>query len=511
MKIRVLIFTSAISVVVAMIVYSWWNANNSLGGPESNIELPPPLELPVTSSSITVPVRIPLNLIGALLDDSVPYSFSSDPEVQEDELDATVSWQLTRSDISLAGRDDLLHGNATLTGRARLTGYAGPVEISEEVTMRGQVTLALRPTLHEDWVLLPQDLTLDYNLSEADIDVSITRLVTRPAIELINVVVGWIPFFGDKIKQVARQTEEIIEDVTTIPISVRSLAREYLDEEIAQLERTLRETVFELNDLQNIAESSWNHLCGFFPLENELWIEASPLQFRVSQLNIEEDTIVAHLGLDVQTRVVSEVTQNQCPFNAVLDIEQLQPGSFEFALPAELDYGWFKELLAQQVVGLTFGDSISIGINDVSVQPDRSALLATLDVTVRSNEGIRFNGESEVHAWFIPTLLADGSAIILEDVRLDALSRDFLLAVLGEIGEPLIANALEGYRIDLGPTYDWIESEAVKFLRSFASNEIDVEGELEEVFIESLQIGPTHIQLVGKARGSLVMDVQLAP
>ena len=463
---------------------------------------------PTTNSSITVPITIPLHILDTLVNEEIPCAFSSDPNVQDDIIDITTSWNLNRSNISLSATDKALSGNTTLKGKAKIRGHAGRASVSEDINLRGEVSLAFQPKLGENWQIIPQDLTLDYELEKAQINLSVVRHVVKPVTKVVKEIIDWIPFVGKKISETIETVEEEVEEATTIPISVRTIVRKYLDPKFVKYKDELPKKISNLGEIRNIAEKTWEKLCLSVPIGEGLWLETRPVQFRSAHPSLHGDFIRMQLGLNIETRILSDKTEPICPFNENLLIESQRSASMVIALPAKINYDTVETGLEALVVGKSFGDVTTVSVEALSLQSYPKTLLMKLDVTIGNGGWFNKRASGYLYVWAEPRLSNDKTSIMLHNVRLDTDSRNALIAIFGEISEPLFLSALKSYSFNLNPIYNRLKSKANETMDALSSSENNIDGQIMEVYIDTLDLGPKHLHLVGMARGLIAIKLQ---
>ncbi len=451
---------------------------------------------PTAVSSLNVPITVPIVLLTDLANDAIPRDFSSQPTVQDDLLDITASWQLRRADVQLSVQDNQLQGRTTLTGSATLRGHAGSASVSEDIDFRGDVYLGFEPQLSSDWNLIAHDLQLDYRLDEATVAISAVTVLTRAVSE----IAGWIPGVDEILEE--------IEKITEVSVSLRTLAADYLDPEIEELRKKLATDVADLDILRSPAVAAWGAFCRVEPITEGLWLWSKPVQFRAAQPDLSETHFLAHLGLDIELRVLSDPIQPDCPFSDTLVIESSRPAIIDLAVPSEISYHTLNAALQDALVGKSVGEAVSIEAKAIKLMPDRDALLLALDLTVSTDGWFRTRAAGTIYVWAVPTLSDDLNSIRLDQVRLDTASKNSLVGLFGETAEPLILEELTNYSFDLSSTYRSMESRGSAALNALSSNEYLVAGEIAQVRVDTMHVGPTALHVLGRVSGELAVELQ---
>ncbi len=470
-------------------------------------DIPPSLSLPATVSSLNVPVIIPVDTLDDLADQVTPSSFSSQPAFQKDDLDITVNWHLNRTDIALSVEDNKLHATTRLTGRATIRVHAGPASVSENIDLRGSASIAFEPRVQNDWRMIAHDLDLSYDLDKALVKLPMARIVTEP-IETVVEAIRWVPIIGAVAEETTKIVLRPVKKITEIQISVRTKVREYLDPEIQKLQKDLAKKFANLNVLRPMAIATWNDLCRARPITDRLFLQTTPVRFRSAQPVLRKDHILTQLGVDIEMRISPHSSEPVCPFADALVLEPIRPGSIAVALPAEIDYGTVQTALNALLTGKSFGDAITVRVDSVALQPARAALLLTLNVTVATKGWFNKRAAGALYVWAVPRLATDRRSIILDNVRLDTESEDALVALFGEIGEPLFLRKLRTYSFDLDPTYRNIKSQANTALNTLSSDKYAVDGQITKVLVYALQLGPTGVHVVGVASGEVAVELR---
>ena len=468
-----------------------------------SIEAPPPATVappipaaPTAVSSLNVPVTAPIVLLTELTNDALPPVFSSEPAVQNDLLDITASWQLRRADVQLSVQGNQLRGRTTLTGSATLRGHAGPASVSEDIDFRGDVFLGFEPLLLSDWSLSAHDLQLSYRLDEATVTISVVTVLTRTVSDLA----GWIPGVDELLEE--------FEKITEVPVSVRTLAASYLDPEIEELRQELAADVANLDILRPPAVAAWSAFCRVEPITEGLWLESKPVQFRAAQPELSETHLLAHLGLDIHLRILSDPVQPDCPFSDTLVIEPARPASIDLAVPSEINYHTLETALQDALVGESVGETVSIEANAITLMPDLDALLLAVDVTVSTDGWFDTRAAGTIYVWAVPTLSGDQDSIRLDQVRLDTASQNALVDLFGETAEPLILEKLTNFSFDLSNTYRSVESRGSAALNALSSNQYLVAGEIADIRVDTMHVGPNALHVVGLVSGELAVELQ---
>ena len=386
------LIVSIAALATAIVAITWYLSQTTVTL-DPRIPKSEPLAMPAPPPSlttVTVPISIRLPVIRSFLDNKIPSIFAGSSKTEVvDKLDMTASanWHLTRSALLLSGEEGKLNGTIKLTGPVRVAAHLGPACTSATVNLRGSISVSAQPNLREDWHLIVPDLQLHATLNDALVYVSlpVTRMVPIEVIDKIPIVKD-LPLIGailSGFKKVVRTVLKPVEDITKFPVSVRSIVRKYLEPEITDLRDDMVTDIASADFLRKSAEKYWSRLCTSVPIETGLWLQIKPIHARVLQPRISENRILLQLGIDAETQVVSKHTEPSCPFPEFLTLESSGSGRIDINLPAEVDYLVIRKGLSDLLVGNSFGDVVSVRVNDViEVGAVGGSLMLGLAVTV---------------------------------------------------------------------------------------------------------------------------------
>ena len=449
---------------------------------EPKAETPPLPPLKAQQSKITLPVSIPIDAVRDILEQTVPgeqsgheaYKERIDILIGSTSVDITIDWKVNRNDFEVTGDNDTLRAKAGVSGQATVRAkYKGP-SASADLTIQGSASLAARPRLNSNWYLTTPELSMGIRLKRA------------------------------KVK------------VGPVSVSARGKIQPKLNSLAVEQSKNIERKIVEDDSLKTAAKANWEKFCRSVSLGSNtgLWLEIKPVAARTAQPRINNENISLQLGLDAETRIVTKETNPDCPFPEELFIEAPQRGHIEIVLPVEIDYLTLETALENEIAGKTFGKDISVRVETVSVRPHSGSLLLKAEVAVQVADGGWFDARAEGTLYLLaqPQLVADSQMITLTDVQLDTASRDVLVATIGEAVEPLLLRVLEGRTpLDLEPKYREIRDRANAALRAFSSDDLSVDGEIEDVRLTSVDVGPDRLRVVANARGRVAVVVRKIP
>ena len=434
-------------------------------------------------------------------------------------LNATIDWNLSRSTLRVTGGNNTLNGSVDIGGPVSAAVNLGLERISARVNLQGRVAVTARPQLREDWRLTTPDLELGVTLNEASLPLSlpITRMVPFEVVAEIPIIRD-IPLIGEiisGIRRVVRTVTRPIEQITTVDISVRGVVQEHLDPEISELRNEIRTDIRNADFLREAAEQAWGSLCLQASLAPDVWLQVRPLYARAAQPQITEEGILLQLGIDAETQVsTSDTTPNAqtCSFPDTLSIEALRPANIEINLPARLDYEVLQRALSDHLVGQTFGDLVSVIVDDVvQVRAAGKSLLVQINVTLRTSGWWSTQAAGTLYVLAEPYLDAESQRLRFLDVSLETASRNALVAAVGEASEPLVENLIEGYDYDLSSTYAELRNTANAALGALSSDDLVLDGGLEDVRFARLDVGTQYLRLLATARGQITATIARIP
>ncbi len=429
-------------------------------------------------SRATIPVSVPIAAVGEALERKTPRqeSGSRKNSLGRPFAQTELIWDLNRSHLQVSGRSGALNIATELSGEAHVTGaiqLTRKFDFSTSGDVLASVSLAASPTLEMNWRVSP-------NLSETKIDIQKANI---PIKRIGNLDVG----------------EDILPGVRITADKLRT-----------QLNQSVARSDF----FEQAARKGWKRLCGSTPLgeDSKFWLETRPVVARAAQIRIGRKDINTTIGVEVKTRILAEKTQPECPFPQTLLLEKPKPGGFEIVMPAIIDYETLERTLAEEVVGKSLGNNISIVIKGISIRPYAKMLLLETTVAVEANylSGTATKGTLYVIAE--PKLDAKAQTITLENVRLDIDSQNVLFSMAGKAAEPLLLEAVsKRLPFDLGPKLEELRDEAEKAISALSSKNVSVTGKVRQVRITRLDVGPEHLRLVLTAESRVRARVQAIP
>ena len=446
----------ALGILVAVVAFggALWALN--LLWPGSKDQRPalvnvPPLKPVARNSVIVTPVAIALSAIHSALETAAPRNLAGKRDNPFPQMlsNSELDWTVTRGPLAVAGRSDALVVSTPLSGTFRATGQvsgeagnlAGAIggllggrlgqglqnlqgkTLDQRADIRGEVTLAARPSLLPAWRVEP-NLTSQVALADAS-----------------------LPVMGVKL-------------------SVSSELKPFLDravnEQMGALEARLRDDPF----LELAARREWAKMCRSISLGAaaagmpNLWLEVRPTRAFAAQPRIDAAALTLTIGVEAQTRIVPTDTKPNCPFPAKLElVPQIEQGRVNIAVPIDIPFTDVNRLLEAQLKGKSFPDDKSSAftatIRSVNLAASGDRLLLSLQVKANENKSwFGLGAEATIHVWGRPVLDHAHQVLRLTDVALDVESQAAfgLLGAAARAAVPYLERAVaENAVVDLVP------------------------------------------------------------
>ena len=429
-------------------------------------------------SRASIPVSVPIASVGEALERRTPKQKSGLKKnaLGERFAQSELSWNLVRSDLRVSGQSGALSVATELSGEARATGVlklVRKIDVSASGDVLASVSLTASPTLETNWRVSP-------NLSETKIDIQRADI---PIKRIGNLDVR----------------EHILPGVGITADKLRT-----------QLNRSVARSDF----FRQAAREGWKRLCGSTPLgeDSGLWLETKPVVARAAQIRIDRENIRATIGVELKTHLLTERTQPKCPFPKTLLIEKPKPGGFEIVMPAIIDYKTLERTLAEEVVGKSLGENVSVVIKAIRVRPYGEGLLLETKVSVEADILSGTEARGTLYVLAEPKLNAKAQTITLENVKLETDSQNVLFSMAGKAAEPLLLDAVSRQiPFDLDPELEKLRDRAENTFSALSSENVSVTGKVRRVRITRLDVGPEHLRLVLTAEGRARATVRAIP
>ena len=159
---------------------------------------------------------------------------------------------------------------------AKRVGRVNIKNLNANAEIRGNVVMAARPALAENWRIDP-GITAQVNLGDTNLSVAGARL--------------------------------------NVPSQVKPVIDRAVNEQIASLQQRIR------NDpaLERNARRQWAQMCRSIPLQGaagfqDLYLELKPVRAIAAQPRIDTSNVTLTLGVEAETRITTAATKPDCPF-----------------------------------------------------------------------------------------------------------------------------------------------------------------------------------------------------
>ncbi len=465
----------------------------------------PPLQ-PVTRSSVVVaPVAIALPAIRDALEARAPRGLNGKRDNPLSDLlgKADIGWNMSRGPITVAGTASGLNIATTLNGSLRITGQlanqtgnlAGAITgllgssigrgaqglttraLDQRADIRGDVAVVSHPTLQANWRIEP-NLSGNVRLTDGGLSVAGIKL---------NV--------SNEVKPLLDQT---------------------VAEQVAHLSNQLR------NDrtLEVVARREWAKMCRSIPLgaaapsAPNLWLEVRPTKAFAAQPSIVPDWVILTLGVQAETRIVSNETKPDCPFPTRLElVPPIDQGNVKIALPIDVPFTELNRVLELRLKGRTFPEDgqtagqVTVLAGDVAASGDR--LLISLRVKAKETKSwFGFGAEATVHIWGKPELDGSQQVMRLTDISLDVQSGAAfgLLGTAARAAIPYLQRALaENAVVDLKPFAARARQSIDSALTDFSkpSEGVEVESAITGLRLTGIAFDSKTLRVTAEADGTV--------
>ena len=435
----------------------------------------PPQNMPMSSnseSSITVPVSIPIEEIRTFLNDLIPLRVSGEEVGDFFTLALGVDWNLLRGPLSLSGNENTIQGTVDARGPITIRAYAFydtflEMSTSERIDTTITASVSFQPRIDSDWNLQVHELQVSRIFREATIN----------------------PF--------------------GIDVSIRTVMSGLFKN--SDLREIIENQFGNVRSLKNDAQLIWSQLCTTVSLAPGIWLQVVPKSVRTTDPTFDETNMYINLGLDAETRVIFEEVSPHCPFQDILTIEPPRPGRIEIEIPADISYATLQSTLQEYVVGTTIGEAegVSVRFESIEVRPHSELLLIETEVEIHLAGWFGDRGRGTLYLLAEPYLDSQGHYISLRNVRLDTSSRNSLIAIVGEIAEPVLLYAVENYKFDLRDAREELILFANDALNELSSEALYVNGEIHDIHLSNIQVGSDHVRVVSNVIGEAAVTLEM--
>ena len=331
--------TLLFAVAVVFMVAIWRSSRTPDLPPPPTVPTEPLAPLAGTVSEFNVPLSIPLSVVESGVDAAIRSRFSGEEKVKG----IPIEWRANRDRIQAQVRDATTLSFVTRARGSANVDLPGLRDLTRK-KLSVRVRIESSPSVGSRW-----NAKLNYS---ADVDFS-------PRIRPFPVPVWrqkWgIPYLTYKMIDPRKRIETGIAD------------------QIEDRESDAESDISEL--VKQYAQRAWEGVCRTVavPRSPNLWLEVRPISARTGGIRMAGRNLVVQLGVEARMRIGNNPDQPSCSFPPRLTVERnWKEGEFEVAMPVVLAYEELSGVLAEQVVGHTYGgDELSAIIDSVSVQPTR--------------------------------------------------------------------------------------------------------------------------------------------
>jgi hypothetical protein len=499
----------AVAFFVSMEAMNWLSPRD--GNAPVLAELPPLPPVPRTSS-IMVPVAIPLNAIRAAADRGAPHNFAGKADNPAPQIlqNADINWTAARGPISATGTQNGLSLSSALTGNLTVTGslsasakgalgdalgsllggkvakQIGSVNIkalNANAEIHGNVTMTARPELLANWRIEP-NMTAQVTIGDSALSVAGARV--------------------------------------NVPAQVKPMIDKAVNDQIGSVATRIR------NDdaLEQNARREWSKICRSFPLQGAasslqgLWLEMRPTRAVAAQPHIDASAVTLTLGIEAETRVTSTETKPDCPFPATLTIVPPGPGKLSIGVPIDMPFTALDKIVEARFAGKTFPEdgsgSVDVTVKRATIGASGDRLLISLLLNAKEKKSLfGLGGEATVHIWGKPSLDQVQQTLRLTDVEL-AVESEAALGLLGTAARaamPYLQKALADQIIDLKPLASNAQKRIGTVIADYRKNEegIRVDGEITSLKLAGIAFDSKTLRVITEAEGSINVELTTFP
>ena len=360
-----------------------------------------------------------------------------------------IGWNITRSPLVVAGRNDAMTVTTTINGYLNAVGQLNQ-QASQITSKLGNMLGGNIGREFARGAAKPFDQRLDINGNVA--------MTAKPML-----LPNWRfePNLSASVALVDRAV-----NIGGSQLNVIGEVKPHLDravnEQMAKLEVQVR------NDptLEQTARREWAKICRSVSLGPAgpdmpaLWLEVKPVRALAAQPKIDPNWLIVTLGIHAETRIVPSETKPNCPFPAQLEIvPPMDQGKIAIGVPIELPFTELNRLMEVQLKGKTFPEEADAPVH-VTVQ--KATLAASGDrllisLKVKANEKKSWFGlgaDADVFIWGKPVLDSKAQILRFTDMTLDVESESAfgLAGAAARAAIPYVQKMLEQQAVvDLKP------------------------------------------------------------
>ncbi|PYF01351.1 uncharacterized protein DUF4403 [Rhodopseudomonas faecalis] len=480
----------------------------------ANVTPPPLAPLPALptarTSTIVVPVAIPLTVIRDLAERTAPRNFAGKAANPVPQLlqDADIAWTATRGVITASGTQSQLGLAAPISGTlavkgalsgnaktavndalGKLLGSKAAEQIGVNIKsfnanadINGTIAMAARPALTPNWRVEP-NLSAQVALNDNSVAVSGLRV--------------------------------------NVPAQVKPMIDKAVNEQLAQLQQRIRND----SGLERNARQEWSKLCRSIPLQGiavqGLWLELRPTKALAAQPKVENGALVLTMGIETETRVTAAQTKPECPFPANLNFVPADQNGVHISVPIDTPFTEIDRMLEAQLANKTFPEdgsgAVEMTVKRANVTASGERLLISLQVKAREKASwFGLGGDATVFIWGKPLLDAKQQTLRLGDLEV-AVESEAAFGLLGGAARaalPLVQQALADKAVlDLKPFATNLQRRLGAMIADYHLNEegIRVASDIESLRLTGLAFDAKTLRVTAAAEGFLNVTLTALP
>jgi hypothetical protein len=469
----------------------------------------PPLPV-VRSSTIVVPIAIPLTAIRDVVERSAPRNFNGKAANPLSQVlqNGEIAWTAVRGAIAVSGAPGGLSLAAPITGTINAKGslstdaqgavgnalgklLGGKVanqigvnikSLNANAEIKGGIAMTARPTLLPNWRVEP-NLTAQVNLGDSSIAVAGARI--------------------------------------NVPAQVKPVIDKAVNEQLASLQQKIRAD----SALETGARREWAKICRSIPLQSAavpqgFWLELRPTRALAAQPRIDNGAVTLTLGIEAETRITAAQTKPDCPFPATLQIVAPEAAGVKVAVPIDIPLTELGRIVDAQFVGKSFPEdgkgAASLTVKRASIAASGDRLLISLLVNAKEKASLfGLAAEANIFVWGKPVLDPAQQTLRLADVEL-AVESEAAFGLLGGAARaaPVLQQALADRAvIDLKPAATNAQRRIGTLIAEYQRNEdgIRISSEISSLRLADLVFDSTMIRVTAAAEGVLTVTITALP
>ena len=501
----------AVSFLIAWKVIDWIAPQGSTPAPV--LAAVPPLPDVTRSSTLLVPIEIPIKVIAAAAERAAPRDFGGKAANPVPQLlqDADINWSTARGPISASGAQNTLTLSTPLTGKLDVKGslsaaasgalndalgsllgsnlakQIGSVNIKSfhaDADIRGNVAMTSRPALATNWRLEP-NLAAQVNIGDTNLSIAGVRV--------------------------------------NVPAQMKPTIDRAVNDQIAAVQERIRSDP----QLEQAARRAWGQLCRSIPLQDakapqpHWWLELRPTKAVTMQPKIDASALTLVLGLTAETRITGAETKPDCPFPATLDIVAEQPARVAIAVPVDVPFTDLNKLIEAQLAGKTFPNdadrAVAVTVKHATVAASGDRLLISLQADAKENRSwFGLGAEANVHVWGKPVLDAARQIVRLDDVKL-AVESEAAFGLLGAASRaaiPYLEKAVaDNAVIDLKPFAANAQTQISAMVRDLQKNQnnAQVRADIASLRLSEIAFDSNKLRVIAEANGAVKVTLTDLP